>query len=62
MNINSPISNLIPNVVCRNVTIPHTKNKVEKIYALATSVVSIHSFGHNKNGIEIMPPIIVKMC
>ena len=45
-----------------SVTIPDTKNIVERIYPLAGSLASMHSLGQMINGIDTVAPNIVKKC
>ena len=44
------------------VTIPDTKNIVERIYPLAGSLASMHNLGQMINGIDTVAPNIVKKC
>ena len=53
---------LTPIVACNKVTIPDTKNSVEIMYPLAGSFSEIHINGHKMNGMDIVPPNIVKYC
>lgn len=56
---------LTPNVVCKNVIIPETNNKLFKTIALATypsSFGGIHSSGAKMSGIPISPPIERRQC
>jgi hypothetical protein len=53
-------SYLTPNVVCKSVTIPETKNIVEMMYPLAGSVSSMHIAGQMIKGIATVLPNIVR--
>ena len=52
-------THLTPNVTCKRVTIPLTKNKVDMIYPLAGSSSEMHKSGVNMNGIDTVEPNIV---
>ena len=58
MNITD--TNLTPNVLCMRVTIPDTKNIVERMYPLAGSLLSMHNLGHMMNGRDTVAPNMVK--
>ena len=45
-----------------SVTIPDTKNMVERMYPLAGSLASMHNLGQMINGIDTVAPNIVKKC
>ena len=52
-------THLTPNVTCKRVTIPLTKNKVDMIYPLAGSSSEMQRSGVKMNGIDTVAPNIV---
>ena len=59
---NTCMTYLMPNVTCRNVTIPSTKKAVDMSWLTARWSSPIHSLPASKSGIPMPDPIKVKKC